>query len=151
MATTSVLVVDDEPSFTEALSVGLEREGFTVRTVLRRARNTADDASADSAPLTVGDVTLDVDRHEVTVSGETVALALREFELLGYLMSRAGRVVTREVLMRHVWGHNYIGDTKTVDTHIMRLRVKLEPDPAKPVRITTIRGVGYRYERSNPS
>ena len=236
---TSVLVVDDEPSFTEALTVGLRREGFEVRTaadgraalaeineaepdlvlldvmlpgmsgldVCREIRKQsrvplimvtaraeeidavvglevgADDyvakpyrmrelvarmravlrrASEQSPPsqpsdllpqpqLIEGDVELDIDRHELRVRGELVTLALREFELLAYLMARAGRVVTRDSLMQNVWGYNYVGDTKTIDVHVKRLRAKIEDDPSSPQRITTIRGLGYRYERSSPA
>ena len=226
---TSVLVVDDEPSFTEALTVGLRREGFEVRTaadgraalaeisqsepdlvlldvmlpgmsgldvcreirkqsrvplimvtargeeidavvglevgaddyvakpyrmrelvarmraVLRRAEG---QPTEPHACLTEGDVVLDIDRHELRVRGELVTLALKEFELLAYLLARAGRVVTRDSLMQHVWGYDYVGDTKTIDVHVKRLRSKIEDDPSKPQRITTIRGLGYRYERT---
>ncbi|MXZ15628.1 MAG: response regulator transcription factor [Acidimicrobiales bacterium] len=240
---TSVLVVDDEPSFTEALSVGLRREGFEVRTaadgraalaeineaepdlvlldvmlpgmsgldvcreirkqsrvplimvtaraeeidavvglevgaddyvakpyrmrelvarmraVLRRASEQSPPSQPSGPPsppsdllpqpqLIEGDVELDIDRHELRVRGELVTLALREFELLAYLMARAGRVVTRDSLMQNVWGYNYVGDTKTIDVHVKRLRAKIEDDPSSPQRITTIRGLGYRYERS---
>ena len=227
---TSVLVVDDEPSFTEALSVGLRREGFEVRTaadgraalaeisesepdlilldvmlpgmsgldVCREIRKTtrvplimvtarseeidavvglevgADDyvskpyrmrelvarmravlrraslqpAEPEATCLVEGDVVLDIDRHELRVRGELVSLALKEFELLAYLLANAGRVVTRDSLMQNVWGYNYVGDTKTIDVHVKRLRAKIEDDPSSPQRITTIRGLGYRYERS---
>ena len=228
---TSVLVVDDEPSFTEALSVGLRREGFEVRTaadgraalaeisesepdlilldvmlpgmsgldVCREIRKTtrvplimvtargeeidavvglevgADDyvskpyrmrelvarmravlrrAAApppdepESACLVEGDVMLDIERHELRVRGELVSLALKEFELLAYLLGNAGRVVTRDSLMQNVWGYDYVGDTKTIDVHVKRVRAKIEDDPSDPQRITTIRGLGYRYERS---
>ncbi|MXY02749.1 MAG: response regulator transcription factor [Acidimicrobiales bacterium] len=240
---TSVLVVDDEPSFTEALTVGLRREGFEVRTaadgraalaeineaepdlvlldvmlpgmsgldvcreirkqsrvplimvtaraeeidavvglevgaddyvakpyrmrelvarmraVLRRASEQSPPSQPSVPPsqpsdllpqpqLIEGDVELDIDRHELRVRGELVTLALREFELLAYLMARAGRVVTRDSLMQNVWGYNYVGDTKTIDVHVKRLRAKIEDDPSSPQRITTIRGLGYRYERS---
>ncbi|MCY3609357.1 MAG: response regulator transcription factor [Acidimicrobiaceae bacterium] len=240
---TSVLVVDDEPSFTEALTVGLRREGFEVRTaadgraalaeineaepdlvlldvmlpgmsgldvcreirkqsrvplimvtaraeeidavvglevgaddyvakpyrmrelvarmraVLRRASEQSPPSQPSGLPsqpsdllpqpqLIEGDVELDIDRHELRVRGELVTLALREFELLAYLMARAGRVVTRDSLMQNVWGYNYVGDTKTIDVHVKRLRAKIEDDPSNPQRITTIRGLGYRYERS---
>ena len=240
---TSVLVVDDEPSFTEALTVGLRREGFEVRTaadgraalaeineaepdlvlldvmlpgmsgldvcreirkqsrvplimvtaraeeidavvglevgaddyvakpyrmrelvarmraVLRRASEQSPPSQPSGPPsqpsdllpqpqLIEGDVELALDRHALRVRGELVTLALREFELLAYLMARAGRVVTRDSLMQNVWGYNYVGDTKTIDVHVKRLRAKIEDDPSSPQRITTIRGLGYRYERS---
>jgi two-component system response regulator RegX3 len=96
----------------------------------------------------VGDVLVDVSRHEVTVRGELVALPLKEFELLELLMLNAGRVLTRDVLIDRIWGPNYFGDTKTLDVHIKRLRAKVEEDPSRPTRIVTVRGVGYRYERS---
>ena len=98
--------------------------------------------------LVEGAVRLDLERHELSVDGELVSLALREFELLSYLMENSGRVVTRESLMQNVWGWDYIGDTKTIDVHVKRLRSKIESDPSAPLRISTIRGVGYRYERS---
>ena len=230
--TTSVLVVDDETSFTEALTVGLRREGFEVRTaadgraalaeisesepdlvlldvmlpgmsgldvcreirkssrvplimvtargeeidavvglevgaddyvtkpyrlrelvarmraVLRRASGQPDEPEGDTTCLIEADVTLDIDRHELRVGGELVSLALKEFELLAYLLQNAGRVVTRDSLMQNVWGYEYIGDTKTIDVHVKRLRAKIEDDPSNPQRITTIRGLGYRYERT---
>ncbi|WP_419865426.1 response regulator [Candidatus Poriferisodalis sp.] len=234
---TSVLVVDDEPSFTEALSVGLRREGFEVRTAadgraalaeisasepdlvlldvmlpgmsgldvcreirkqsrvplimvtaraeeidavvglevgaddyvakpyrmrelvarMRAVLRRASDQSSASQPsellpqpqLIEGDVVLDIDRHELRVRGELVSLALKEFELLAYLLAHAGRVVTRDSLMQDVWGYDYVGETKTIDVHVKRLRAKIEDDPSSPTRITTIRGLGYRYERAS--
>lgn len=96
--------------------------------------------------ITVGDVTVDHLRHEVTVRGEEVRLPLKEFELLSLLLENAGRVLTRDVLIDRIWGSDYVGDTKTLDVHIKRLRSKIEDDPAHPVRIVTIRGLGYKYE-----
>jgi len=231
---TSVLVVDDEPSYAEALTVSLRREGFEVtvvadgssaiaeieanppdlvlldvmlpgmsgvdvcrqvrksssvpvimvtaraeeidavvglevgadddvtkpyrlrelvarmRAVLRRGRGDPDVVGGEDvdAVLAEGDLELDLGRHELRVAGALVPLALKEFELLAYLLERSGRVVTRDSLMQNVWGYDYIGDTKTIDVHVKRLRSKIEEDPARPTRITTIRGVGYRYERS---
>jgi len=229
-----VVVVDDEPSFLEALRSGLEREGFRIHTavdgvealdviaavdpdlvlldvmlprmsgidVCRSVRRSsqvpiimvsakgdeidavvglevgADDyvtkpyrmrelvarmravlrrqpvvvaagsiTEADEEVLTVGDVTLYPERHEVVVKGVRLHLPLKEFELLELLLEHAGRVVTRDRVIDEVWGHDYVGDTKTLDVHVKRLRSKIEPDPARPTRITTIRGVGYRYER----
>src|SRR5262249_12008281 len=101
--------------------------------------------------LEVGDVRLDAARHEVFVRGTSVALPLKEFELLELLMANAGRVLTRDVLIDRIWGPNYFGDTKTLDVHIKRLRSKLEADSAHPTRIVTVRGVGYRSERSPAS
>ena len=226
-----VLVVDDEESFVDALSVGLKNEGFTVhvardgrealevfddvhpdlvlldvmlprlsgldvcrelrsrssvpilmvtarddeldavvglelgaddyiakpyalreliarmRAALRRANaNATLDEILSRTTLDVGDVTLDPDRHEVVVRGEEIHLPLKEFELLEVLMSNAGRVVTRDALIDQVWGPDYVGDTKTLDVHIKRLRARLEEDPSQPTRIATVRGVGYRFE-----
>ena len=230
-STTTVLVVEDEESFIDALTVGLAREGFRVqvardgaqaldlfdavdpdlvlldvmlpkvsgidvcrelrtrskvpiimvtakgseidtvvglevgaddyvskpyrlrelvarmRAVLRRAPEPAlvgGDGEADV--LEVGDVTLDPARHEVVIRGEDVALPLKEFELLTILLDNAGRVLSRDVLIDRVWGHDYVGDTKTLDVHVKRLRAKVEEDPSNPTRIVTIRGLGYKYE-----
>jgi two-component system response regulator RegX3 len=115
-----------------------------IRAVLRRTA--PPDDGDDRSRLVVGDVCLDVERHEVTLRGVPVALPLREFELLDLLMANAGRVLTRDQLIGRVWGADYVGDTKTLDVHVKRLRAKLEDDPAHPARITTIRGLGYRYE-----
>jgi two-component system, OmpR family, response regulator RegX3 len=225
----SVLVVEDEPSFVEALSIGLRREGFTVavatdgfealerfdivrpdlvlldvmlprlsgidvcrqlrkksqvpiimvtakaseldtviglevgaddyvikpyrlrelvarmRAVLRRSPDDAPTLS--QAAVTVTDVSLDPGEHTVVLRGEPLALPLKEFELLHVLLANAGRVVRRETLIDRVWGSDYVGDTKTLDVHVKRLRSKIEPDPANPTRIVTIRGLGYKYER----
>ncbi|MBW8825139.1 MAG: response regulator transcription factor [Acidobacteria bacterium] len=230
---TTILVVEDEESFIDALAVGLQREGFRVEVardgaealelfelvqpdlilldvmlprvsgidVCRQIRTTsqvpiimvtakaseidtvvglevgADDyvskpyrlrelvarmraalrrASAegrvatlpadDADVLEIGDVRLDADRHEVTIRGAQVALPLKEFELLDVLLSHAGRVLTRDTLISRVWGADYVGDTKTLDVHIKRLRAKVEADPSRPSRIVTIRGLGYKYE-----
>jgi len=97
----------------------------------------------------VGDVRVDTGRHEVTVRGDLVALPLKEFELLELLMTNAGRVLTRDLLIDRIWGADYFGDTKTLDVHVKRLRAKVEDDPTRPVRIVTVRGVGYRYESSS--
>ena len=226
--TSTVLVVEDEESFVEALSVGLEREGFRVLVardgaealtlfaasrpdvvlldvmlpkvsgvdVCREIRATssvpivmvsakaseidtvvglevgADDyvakpfrlrelvarvrAALRRAPkavvgqidevLEVGDVRLDWQRHEASVRGRPLSLPLKEFELLEALLDNAGRVVTREALIDRVWGSDYVGDTKTLDVHVKRLRSKIEEDPSVPRRILTIRGLGYKYE-----
>jgi two-component system, OmpR family, response regulator RegX3 len=227
--TTTVLVVEDEDSFVDALTVGLQREGFRVQVardgaealelfdlvepdlvlldlmlprisgvdVCRqlRARSTvpiimvtaksseidtvvglevgADDyvskpyrmrelvarmrAALRRAPreeplppsvdaLQVGDVSLDPDRHEVVVRGQEITLPLKEFELLELLLANAGRVLPRETLIDRIWGADYVGDTKTLDVHVKRLRAKVEDDPSNPRRIVTIRGLGYKYE-----
>jgi two-component system response regulator RegX3 len=231
MAATSVLVVEDEDSFVDALTVGLKREGFQVSVardgaeaiamfddvrpdlvlldvmlpkmsgidVCRELRSrstvpiimvTAKGSEIDtvvglevgaddyvSKPyrlrelvarmravlrrrpadrpvvnvpeddiVTVGDVTVDHSRHEVTIRGEGVRLPLKEFELLALLLENAGRVLTRDTLIDRVWGSDYVGDTKTLDVHIKRLRAKVEDDPATPSRIVTIRGLGYKYD-----
>ncbi len=227
--TTSVLVVEDEDSFIDALTVGLEREGFTVqvardgaealdvfddvqpdvvlldvmlpkvsgidvcrelrarsnvpiimetakgaeidtvvglevgaddyvtkpyrirelvariRAVLRRAPG---DRTGDLSPaaIQVGDVLLDPDEHEVTVAGEPVVMPLKEFELLHLLLTNAGRVLTRETLIDRVWGSDYVGDTKTLDVHVKRLRARIEPEPSEPRYIVTVRGLGYKLD-----
>jgi two-component system response regulator RegX3 len=231
MAATSVLLVEDEDSFVDALTVGLKREGFRVsvardgieaievfddvqpdlvlldvmlpkmsgidvcrelrsrstvpiimvtakgseidtvvglevgaddyvskpyrlrelvarmRAVLRRRPSDAPAAtSAAEDVVSVGDVMVDHLRHEVTIRGAQVRLPLKEFELLALLLENAGRVLTRDTLIDRVWGSDYVGDTKTLDVHIKRLRAKVEDDPARPSRIVTIRGLGYKYE-----
>lgn len=102
----------------------------------------------DPAPsVDVGGIVIDLDQHLVTVDGETVTLPLKEFELLHMLAANAGRVMTRETLIDRIWGFDYVGDTKTLDVHIKRLRAKVERDPSRPERITTVRGLGYKMER----
>lgn len=232
MSEAVILVVEDEPSFVEALNVGLVREGFTVhvavdgvealekfdavapdlvlldvmlprlsgmevcrqirkrsrvpiimvtaksaeidtvvglevgaddyvtkpyrirelaarvRAVLRRAAEAADASVGPSdSVIEVGGVLLDPDAHRATVDGSELALPLKEFELLHLLLANAGRVLTREILIDRIWGHDYVGDTKTLDVHIKRLRSKVEADPSNPTLITTIRGLGYKYTR----
>jgi len=231
---TSVLLVEDEDSFIDALTIGLEREGFAVtvardgaealdvfptlapdvvlldvmlpkvsgidvcrelravsnvpiilvtaksaeidtvvglemgaddyitkpyrlrelvarmRAVMRRRQTvviTGGGLDLGEAPeaLTVGDVLLDPERHEVFIRDESVTLPLKEFELLALLLENAGRVLTRDLLMDRVWGTDYVGDTKTLDVHIKRLRARVEEDPSVPTRIVTIRGLGYKY------
>jgi len=116
-----------------------------MRAVLRR--RSADDVTVSSGEiLEVGDVALDPERHEVVIRGETASLPLKEFELLELLLANAGKVMTRDVLIDRVWGLDYVGDTKTLDVHVKRLRSKVEDDPRSPIRIVTIRGLGYKYE-----
>jgi len=118
-----------------------------MRAALRRSQsNPALDEILARTTLDIGDVSLDPERHEVLVRGEEIHLPLKEFELLEALMSNAGRVVTRDSLIDQVWGPDYVGDTKTLDVHIKRLRARLEDNPAQPTRIATVRGVGYRFE-----
>jgi len=109
---------------------------------------TGEIALAPDEALTVGDVSLDPARHVVTVRGDSVSMPLKEFELLRLLLANAGRVLTRELLIDRVWGSDYVGDTKTLDVHIKRLRSKIESDPGDPTRIVTIRGLGYKFERA---
>ncbi len=131
-----------------------------MRAVLRRAPGSGEarEAPAGNAPevlaedpddqvLEVGEVTLDVARHRVWVRGQEVQLRRKEFDLLTLLMENAGRVLTREVLIDRVWGSDYVGDTKTLDVHIKRLRSRIEEQPSTPRWIVTVRGVGYRFER----
>ena len=233
MASPTILVVEDEESFVEALKVGLKREGFRVevardgvqaiemfdivkpdvilldimlprmsgidvcrqlrkktltpiimvtakgaeidtvvglevgaddyvtkpyrmreltariRAVLRRVPSERSERGGElsSGSLLVGDVALDPDEHNVVIRGEAHKLPLKEFELLHLLLANAGRVLPRDVLIDRVWGSDYVGDTKTLDVHIKRLRTKVEDDPAQPTRIVTIRGLGYKYEK----
>lgn len=237
--TTTVLVVEDEESFVEALTIGLGREGFNVevardgvealerfeecqpdlilldlmlpkmsgldvcreiraisqvpiimvtakeaeidtvvglevgaddyvvkpyrlrelvarmRAVLRRREDQRRSAEPTPRPdpatigeeiYEVGDVHLDVARHQVSVRGNPVDLPLKEFELLALLLERAGRVVARDRLIERVWGYDYVGDTKTLDVHVKRLRAKLEPDPSEPKYLITVRGLGYKLD-----
>jgi two-component system response regulator RegX3 len=116
-----------------------------IRAVLRRGSSAlAEGLEADL--VVAGPVRIDVERHEVTVNGNPVAMPLKEFELLEMLVRNSGRVLTRGQLMDRVWGSNYFGDGKTLDVHIKRIRAKIEPDPANPVYLTTVRGLGYRFE-----
>ncbi len=118
-----------------------------IRAVLRRGD--LSDSTTEVGVLSVGPVRLDIDRHIITVNGLPVSLPLKEFELLEFLMRNAGRVLTRVQLIDRVWGSDYVGDTKTLDVHIKRLRAKIEKDPANPEYIQTVRGMGYKMERSN--
>ena len=115
-----------------------------VRAVLRRGG----DGDADGPPgvLEAGPVRMDVERHVVSVSGEDVALPLKEFDLLEYLLRNVGRVLTRGQLIDRVWGADYVGDTKTLDVHVKRLRSKIEADPSAPRHLVTVRGLGYKFE-----
>ena len=232
-ASTTVLVVEDEESFVEALTVGLRREGFRVEVardgvealdrfeavhpdlvlldvmlptvsgievcrqirtysrvpiIMVSARTSeidvvvglevgADDyvskpyrmreliarirATLRRAPqpepvssvqvIEVGPVRLDAERHEVFVRNKPVKLPLKEFELLEALLANAGRVLTRDSLIDRVWGPAYVGDTKTLDVHVKRLRSKIEVDPAAPTSIVTIRGLGYKFQPPGPT
>ena len=116
-----------------------------MRAVLRRQPPMTESLDVGSR-LDVGDVSLDTARHEVLVRGVELSLPLKEFELLAILLENAGRVLSRDLLIDRVWGHDYVGDTKTLDVHVKRLRAKVEDDPSQPTRIVTIRGLGYKFE-----
>jgi two-component system response regulator RegX3 len=116
-----------------------------IRAVLRRGVD-ADDAAAIDGVLESGPVRMDVERHVVSVNGDPITLPLKEFDLLEYLMRNSGRVLTRGQLIDRVWGADYVGDTKTLDVHVKRLRSKIEADPANPVHLVTVRGLGYKLE-----
>jgi len=173
---TKILIVEDEPSFSEALEFLLGKEGFAVvtaengsdasleigaddyvtkpysarelvariRAVLRR--NSGELGESDTGVMTVDSVRMDIERHQVSVNGIPISLPLKEFELLEFLMRNAGRVLTRGQLIDRVWGSDYVGDTKTLDVHVKRLRAKIENDPANPALIQTVRGLGYKME-----
>ena len=113
-----------------------------VRAVLRRGQ----EAELVPATLESGRVRMDVERHVVTVEGDEVRLPLKEFELLEMFLRNTGRVLTRGQLIDRIWGADYVGDTKTLDVHVKRLRAKVEPDPANPRYLVTVRGLGYKYE-----
>ena len=115
-----------------------------IRAVLRRGQE--GDEPVPSAVLQAGPVRMDVERHTVAVNGVVVSLPLKEFDLLAFLLRNAGRVLTREQLIDRVWGSDYVGDTKTLDVHIKRLRSKIEPEPSSPQHILTVRGLGYKLE-----
>jgi two-component system response regulator RegX3 len=114
-----------------------------IRAVLRRGVN---EAATDTAVLEAGPVRMDVERHIVTVDGSEQRLPLKEFELLEMFLRNPGRVLTRGQLIDRVWGADYVGDTKTLDVHVKRLRAKLEPDPSEPRFLTTVRGLGYKLD-----
>ncbi|MGH3648063.1 MAG: response regulator [Micromonosporaceae bacterium] len=114
-----------------------------IRAVLRRH---SEPAELVQATLEAGPVRMDVDRHVVSVEGGNVALPLKEFELLEMFLRNAGRVLTRGQLIDRVWGADYVGDTKTLDVHVKRLRSKIEPEPSTPRHIVTVRGLGYKFE-----
>jgi two-component system response regulator RegX3 len=116
-----------------------------IRAVLRRNADLGEDV-ATPGTLIVGPVRLDTERHVVEISGSITQFPLKEFELLEFLMRNSGRVLTRTQLIDRVWGSDYVGDTKTLDVHIKRLRAKIEVDPANPVFIQTVRGLGYKLE-----
>ncbi|CAB0488251.1 DNA-binding response regulator [Corynebacterium diphtheriae] len=114
-----------------------------IRAVLRRGGETIEESDEI---LGSGRIHMDVERHTVTVDGEEISMPLKEFDLLEYLMRNSGRVLTRGQLIDRVWGADYVGDTKTLDVHIKRLRSKIEPEPSAPCHVITVRGLGYKYE-----
>jgi len=114
-----------------------------MKAVLRRGNETA---TVSSSLIKAGPVEMDLERHTVTVNGERIQMPLKEFELLELLMENVNRVLTRGQIIDRVWGSNYFGDTKTLDVHVKRIRSKIEEDPARPVHLTTVRGLGYKFE-----
>ena len=115
-----------------------------IRAVLRRGNT--EQIQSDEDVIEHGLIKLDISRHNVQVNGTAVAMPLKEFELLAYLMENAGRVLTRGQLMDRIWGSDYVGDGKTLDVHVKRLRSKVEVDPANPKLLHTVRGLGYKFE-----
>ena len=119
-----------------------------IRAVLRRGGNseTTEEATPEAQILEGGNVRMDVERHTVTVNGEPVPMPLKEFDLLEYLLRNTGRVLTRGQLIDRIWGADYVGDTKTLDVHVKRLRSKIEEEPSRPCHLVTVRGLGYKFE-----
>ena len=117
-----------------------------IRAVLRRGPETEDIEEDDERMLEGGRVKMDVERHTVLVDGQPVPMPLKEFDLLEYLMRNAGRVLTRGQLIDRIWGADYVGDTKTLDVHVKRLRTKIEAEPSRPTQLVTVRGLGYKFE-----
>ena len=117
-----------------------------VRNTLRRSASDGPNASSDAETLASGDLVVDLTGHTVTLQDQQLDVKPREFSLLALLVANKGRAFTRDQILERLWGHDYIGDTRTVDVHIRWLREKIEPDPATPQRIQTIRGVGYRFD-----
>jgi len=114
-----------------------------MKAVLRRGTETA---TVSTSLIKAGPVEMDLERHTVTVNGERIQMPLKEFELLELLMENVNRVLTRGQIIDRVWGSNYFGDTKTLDVHVKRIRSKIEEDPARPIHLTTVRGLGYKFE-----
>lgn len=157
-ATSSVPIIivtakDSEADKVAGLELGADdyvTKPFSVRELISRVRanlrRTVPAGSTAAPPLLeVGPVRVDRDRHEVHVRGSLVPMPPKEFELLTALLHRAGRLATRDSLIEEVWGGDYVGDTKTLDVHIKRLRQKIEEDPHHPLLLTTVRGLGYRF------
>ena len=140
MLTAKSAEIDKPYSFRELLA--------RIRAVLRRNQMVAEsgEAADDDIPLVCGDISMRIGQHEVTVRGENVFFPLKEFELLEYLMQNKGRVMTRHQLIDRIWGSDYVGDTKTLDVHVKRVRAKIEEDPGHPKYLTTVRGLGYKID-----
>ena len=123
---------------------------YSFRELLARIRDQmvaeSGEAADDDIPLVCGDISMRIGQHEVTVRGENVFFPLKEFELLEYLMQNKGRVMTRHQLIDRIWGSDYVGDTKTLDVHVKRVRAKIEEDPGHPKYLTTVRGLGYKID-----
>lgn len=117
-----------------------------IRAVLRRGPEVDEVEESGEQILEGGRVRMDVERHTVLVDGQPVAVPLKEFDLLEYLMRNAGRVLTRGQLIDRIWGADYVGDTKTLDVHVKRLRTKIEQEPSRPQQLITVRGLGYKFE-----
>ena len=118
-----------------------------IRAVLRRGGEAVEaDEEFDDQILEGGRVRMDVERHTVSVDGEAVSMPLKEFDLLEYLLRNAGRVLTRGQLIDRIWGADYVGDTKTLDVHVKRLRSKIESEPSRPQHLVTVRGLGYKFD-----
>jgi two-component system response regulator RegX3 len=148
-----VTAKDSEADKVAGLELGADdyvTKPFSVRELISRVRAHLRRASiqrgepADEV-LTAGPVAIDVARHEVLVRGTSVSFPPKEFELLETLVRRRGRLLTRETLIGQVWGHDYVGDTKTLDVHVKRIRRKIEPDPHEPIHLVTVRGLGYKF------
>jgi two-component system, OmpR family, response regulator RegX3 len=121
-----------------------------IRAVLRR-RETHENVTVSDDEIELGPIRMDIDARRCYVDGKEIKLRKKEFALLRLLLENPGRVLTREVLIDRIWGSDYVGDTKTLDVHIKRLRTLIEDNPKNPEHITTVRGVGYRYEATKPS
>lgn len=117
-----------------------------IRAVLRRGGEVEEEEDRDERILGTGRVQMDVERHTVLVDGEPISMPLKEFDLLEYLLRNAGRVLTRGQLIDRIWGSDYVGDTKTLDVHVKRLRSKIEEEPSRPTLLVTVRGLGYKFE-----
>ncbi|SES22151.1 two-component system, OmpR family, response regulator RegX3 [Pedococcus cremeus] len=144
---------DDEIDKVVGLEIGADdyvTKPYSSRELLARIkavlRRRAEPEDLMPATLEAGPVRMDVERHVVTVNGEPASMPLKEFELLEMLLRNTGRVLTRMQLIDRVWGSDYVGDTKTLDVHVKRLRAKIEPDPGNPQHIVTVRGLGYKFE-----